>query len=106
MRASNIQRLPKSKAVAFLVRTYITPLVELKDEPQSLRELLGAMEALARDMASYKGKQVWGDLVEAYCKETLKMYGLAGVDGAGHPEVMNEETRKEKMHDTGITVKI
>ena len=100
------QRLPISKAIAFLVRTYITPLVDLADEPESLKELLGAMRALPQDMADYKGKQIWGDVVEKYCTEQLEMHGLAGVDPTDQLEAGNEKRSNEKMSDASIVVKI
>lgn len=85
------QRLPKSGAIAFLVRTYLTPLTDLRDEPDSLRELMGAMKALPDDMAEYKARHIWGPTVEAYCAKILKEYDSSERE---------EKERSDSMMDT------
>ena len=66
-----LRRLSKSRAILFTVRTFMTPLVDLQDEVESVRELLGSIRAMPPEMAKYKARQVWGDVVEQWCEDTL-----------------------------------
>ncbi|KAF2493684.1 hypothetical protein BU16DRAFT_425374, partial [Lophium mytilinum] len=56
-----LRRLPRTRAVVFMVRTYVTKLTDLEGEEESVRELLGAVEALPEGVAGYKARQVWGE---------------------------------------------
>jgi hypothetical protein len=67
-----LRRLPRTRAILFTVRTYLTRVVDLEDEPESIRELLGAIEALPDNMARYKGRPIWGEAVESWCKKQLE----------------------------------
>lgn len=71
-----LRRLPKSRAILFTVRTYLLPLGELAEEPESIRNLLGAIQEMHPDMARYKGRQVWGQVVEDWCKSQLDRHGI------------------------------
>ncbi|KAF2802164.1 uncharacterized protein BDZ99DRAFT_343768, partial [Mytilinidion resinicola] len=62
-----LRRLPRTHAVVFMVRTYLTALQELEGEVGSVRELLGAVEALPQGVARYKARQVWGEVVVGWC---------------------------------------
>jgi Protein of unknown function (DUF3445) len=66
-----LRRLPRTGAILFLVRTYIKPLTELRDEPDSLRAFLASVRAMPPNMAKYKGRQVWGEVVEGWCEDIL-----------------------------------
>lgn len=72
-----LRRLPKTGAILFTVRTYLLPVVELSDEPESIRELLGAVREMHPEMARYKGKQIWGSVVEQWCEQKLRESGLS-----------------------------
>jgi len=67
-----LRRLPKTRAILFTVRTYITPITDLQGEPESVRELLGAIRAMPPEIAKYKARQVWGSVVEGWCEQVLK----------------------------------
>ena len=67
-----LRRLPKTRAILFTVRTYMLPITELENEPESIREFLGAIRAMPPEMAKYKAKQVWGDVVEEWCEAQLR----------------------------------
>ncbi|KFY15372.1 hypothetical protein V491_05701 [Pseudogymnoascus sp. VKM F-3775] len=54
-----LQRLPKTKAILFTVRTFFTPVTELESEPESIRELVDSALAMPEEMARYKCRQVW-----------------------------------------------
>ncbi|KIX08409.1 uncharacterized protein Z518_03065 [Rhinocladiella mackenziei CBS 650.93] len=67
-----LRRLPKTEAILFTVRTYMTPLLELQDDIESVRELLGAIRAMPPEMARYKGWPMWGKVVERWCEQRLR----------------------------------
>ncbi|OKL56284.1 hypothetical protein UA08_08456 [Talaromyces atroroseus] len=67
-----LRRLPRTGAILFLVRTYIMPLTDLRDDPDSLRAFLSSVRAMPPNMAKYKGRPVWGETVERWCAEILE----------------------------------
>jgi len=69
-----LRRLPRSRAVMFLVRTYLTPLIEMREEKESIYSLYAAVNAWPEEMAKYKGKNAWGGVFGAWCEEVLKDY--------------------------------
>ena len=71
-----LRRLPKTGAILFTVRTYLTPLKDLEDEPESVKELLGAIRALPEDMAIYKGCRLWESTIVPWCEQILQKAGL------------------------------
>lgn len=58
----------------FLVRTYLTPLIDLRDEKDSLHSLRSAVEAWPEEMARYKGRHVWEGVLRSWCDEVLGDY--------------------------------
>jgi hypothetical protein len=76
-----LRRLPKTGVILFTVRTYLLPVVDLKDDPESVSELLGAIRAMPKEMAEYKGRHLWGSTVEPWCEETLEQAGLSVLGG-------------------------
>lgn len=66
-----LTKLPKSGAVVFTIRTYLTPMAELKNEPLEVRErLAGAIKLLPEDIAKYKRSKEWGPAVVQYLEES------------------------------------
>lgn len=62
-------RLPKSNAILFTVRTYMTPLISLGDEElRALRSQIAGWEA---DMKTYKAHHLWGPKLEQWCEAKL-----------------------------------
>ena len=59
--------LPQSKAVIFCVRSYMTPLSEIKacGEGQMLAE---ALESMPEKLFDYKRGKFWGDVVLSHLK--------------------------------------
>ncbi|KAK6334217.1 hypothetical protein TWF696_002718 [Orbilia brochopaga] len=55
-------RLPESKAMAFFVKTYMTPLAQIKAEGQG-DALATAIEGMPEKLAFYKRRVVWGRAV-------------------------------------------
>lgn len=58
----------------FMVRTYLTPVTDLKDEKDNLWAFREAVNAWPPEMAKYKAKQVWGEVFEEWCQEVLGDY--------------------------------
>ncbi|TVY59599.1 hypothetical protein LSUE1_G010083 [Lachnellula suecica] len=69
-----LRRLPRSGAVMFMVRTYLTPLTILKEEKQNLFALRNAVSAWPAEMAKYKGRHAWGEVLSEFCGTVLKNY--------------------------------
>lgn len=82
-----LRRLPRTGAVIFLVRTYLTPVTTLREEKDNLYSLRSAIEAWPDAMARYKGRHVWREVFEAWCKEVLGDYVPEGIQTsqAGRP---------------------
>lgn len=60
-------RLPKSGAVIMLVRTYLTPVKQIREE--GLGEVMAnAIESLPDDLAVYKRRKTWGKAVAEYLR--------------------------------------
>lgn len=60
-------RLPKSRAVIMLVRTYLTPMKQIREE--GLGEVMAnAIESLPEDLALYKRRKTWGKAVTEYLR--------------------------------------
>lgn len=63
-----VTRVPKTKAVVFTIRTYLTPLNELRLEDGVPQRLCSAIDELPTDMAAYKRRAAWGEAVKAYLR--------------------------------------
>lgn len=61
------RRLPRTGALVFSVKTTLNTLDELP--PDQLRALATEIESWPEDMAKYKGREVWGQAVLAYCDQ-------------------------------------
>ncbi|KAJ9368427.1 hypothetical protein DTO282E5_6895 [Paecilomyces variotii] len=63
------RKLPQSGALLFGVKTTLTTLEELPRE--ELHNLVREMETWPEEVASYKGKDIWGDSVLHFCQQTI-----------------------------------
>lgn len=63
-----LTRLPTSKAVIMLVRTYLTPVKQIKEEGFGA-ELARGIESLPDDLAFYKRRGMWGRAVREFLIE-------------------------------------
>ncbi|KKY26744.1 hypothetical protein UCRPC4_g01435 [Phaeomoniella chlamydospora] len=67
-----LYRLPHSKALVFAFHTYIYPIEEIKQEPDSAAALIDAIDGLKKgnvpQMHFYKRAVVWGDAVQKYLR--------------------------------------
>ncbi|OWB72325.1 hypothetical protein B5S31_g2032 [[Candida] boidinii] len=63
-----LTKLPKSKSVVMVVRTYCYPLTQIRKEEEINDKLIGAINGIKGDLAIYKGKEGWQNLVLPYLK--------------------------------------
>ncbi|GLB33456.1 putative protein of unknown function (DUF3445) [Lyophyllum shimeji] len=63
-----LRRLPRTGAILFTIRTYLTPIDELSKEPGVARRLASALRGWGEDIGTYKGKFTggWWDVVLDY----------------------------------------
>lgn len=61
-----LRRLPKSGAIIFTIRTYLTPIVELGKEPGIPGRLASALRSWPDDVADYKGRTRYFDVLAQY----------------------------------------
>jgi len=77
------RRLPKSDAILFTVKTSLTPLRKLSGD--DLENLASRVRAWPEDVATYKGRDLWGHSVLGYRSEKLGMLGASCDDGSPDP---------------------
>ncbi|KAF5098502.1 hypothetical protein D0Z00_002024 [Geotrichum galactomycetum] len=63
-----LMRLPKSKAIVFTIRTYLTPIAQVKREGETGLDLASAIENLPPATRIYKTATVWGDAIIDYMR--------------------------------------
>ncbi|KAG5421841.1 hypothetical protein I9W82_000934 [Candida metapsilosis] len=65
----SLRRLPKTGAVAFTVRTYFIPIVELCKEPHVPRRLLNGITSWDEDVNEYRGFYKFKDVLLPYLEK-------------------------------------
>ncbi|KAI5818080.1 hypothetical protein BZA77DRAFT_343188 [Pyronema omphalodes] len=63
-----IWKLPGTGAIVFGIKTYLTPLSEIKQEAGEAEKLATAIEGLGDKMGRYKARGVWGSQVLQYLR--------------------------------------
>jgi dimethylamine monooxygenase subunit A len=66
-----LQRLPKTKAIVFSIRTYVTPIVEVTTDQDVARALRTSVRSYSPEVAKYKNKHIWNDVLEAHLQEVV-----------------------------------
>jgi hypothetical protein len=61
-----LRKLPKTGAVVFTIRTYFHPVTEVAKEPYVPGRLASAIRSWGNDVAKYKGREKYGDVLLAY----------------------------------------
>ncbi|PUU79948.1 hypothetical protein B9Z19DRAFT_977084 [Tuber borchii] len=61
-----LRRLPRSGGVVFTIRTYFLPITEMAKEPYAPGRLASAIRSWGDDVAKYKGRERWQDVLLAY----------------------------------------
>lgn len=62
----SLRRLPKSGGVVFTIRTYFHPVTEIAEEPYVPGRLASAVRSWGDDVAKYKGREQYGDVLLEY----------------------------------------
>ncbi|KAF5388178.1 hypothetical protein D9615_000075 [Tricholomella constricta] len=75
-----LRRLPRTGAILFTIRTYLTPIDKLAQEPGVARQLAGALRGWGDDIGAYKGKDSgeWWDVVMDYLDKVADEEGDDG----------------------------
>jgi len=62
----SLRRLPRSGAVVFTIRTYVHPIVEIAEEPGVAGRLASAIRSWDEDVARYKGREKYQEVLLEY----------------------------------------
>ncbi|KAF2724268.1 glycosyltransferase family 22 protein [Polychaeton citri CBS 116435] len=62
----SLRRLPRSGGVVFTIRTYFHPITEVANEPYVPGRLASAVRSWGDDVAKYKGRERYGDVLVEY----------------------------------------
>ncbi|KAG5644931.1 hypothetical protein DXG03_007396 [Asterophora parasitica] len=75
-----LRRLPHSGAILFTIRTHLTPIDKLAEEPGMARRLASALRGWGDDIGQYKGKTSggWWDVVMNYLDKVADEEGAGG----------------------------
>jgi len=74
-----LRRLPKTGAVLFTIRTYITPVVSLVREPGVPSRLASAVRSWPGVVARYKSREIFGEVLLSYLDEWATKQATAGI---------------------------
>lgn len=66
-----LQRLPKSQAIVFSIRTYVTPITEVTKDLNVARALRTSVASYSPQVSKYKNKPLWDALLTAHLNEIL-----------------------------------
>lgn len=70
-----LTRLPNTKALSFVIRTYVTPVTEIKEEDGVADTLTAAIDALPEEIYVYKGAQEWGPPLKRFLSGEIDAHG-------------------------------
>ncbi|KAL4996611.1 hypothetical protein BDV10DRAFT_195795 [Aspergillus recurvatus] len=62
----SLRRLPRTGAVVFTIRTYFEPITKIVEEPYVPGRLASAIRSWGDDVAKYKGRAKYGDILLEY----------------------------------------
>ncbi|KAF7539702.1 hypothetical protein G7054_g1951 [Neopestalotiopsis clavispora] len=66
-----LQRLPKTGALIFSIRTYVTPITEVTKDKERARALRTSVRSYGPELAKYKNKHLWNNALEAHLQEIV-----------------------------------
>ncbi|CAG9982988.1 unnamed protein product [Clonostachys byssicola] len=66
-----LQRLPKTRALLFTIRTYVTPIVEVTKDREAAQSLRTNVNSFGEDVAKYKNKVLWNDTLQRHIAKVL-----------------------------------
>ena len=70
-----LQRLPKTRAIVFSIRTYVTPILEITKDRDVALALRTSVDSYGPELANYKNKPLWQDVVGAHLDEIVRGQG-------------------------------
>ncbi|PYI11240.1 hypothetical protein BO78DRAFT_457705 [Aspergillus sclerotiicarbonarius CBS 121057] len=82
-----VRRLPRSGAVVFTFRTYFVPLQEIVEEDYVPGRLASAVRSWGEDVAKYKGKEVYEDVLLEFLDRKHREQLDRGLDMSREDEV-------------------
>jgi hypothetical protein len=82
-----IRRLPKTGAILFSVRTYFHPITEIANEPYVPGRLASAIRSWGDDVAHYKGREKYGEVLLEYLDRKHQEQVANGLDLEKEDEV-------------------
>lgn len=83
----SLRRLPRSGAIAFTVRTYFEPITEIVKEPYVPGRLASAIRSWGEDVARYKGREKYEEVLLEYLDRKHREQLEAGLDLEREDEV-------------------
>nr|POE93594.1 hypothetical protein CFP56_19606 [Quercus suber] len=90
----SLRRLPRSGGVAFTVRTYFLPVTALAAEPHVPGRLASAVRSWGDDVARYKGRERYGDVLLEYLDRKHAEQLEHGLDPARAEDGEDGESRR------------
>ena len=82
-----LRRLPRSGAVCFTIRTYFLPITEIAQEDYVPGRLASAVRSWDGTVASYKGREMYGDVLLEYLDKEHQKQLDRGLDVEKEDEV-------------------
>ncbi|KAG9600590.1 hypothetical protein KCU77_g2089, partial [Aureobasidium melanogenum] len=67
-----LQRLPKTRALLFSIRTYITPITEVTRDKEVAAALRTSVGSFTEDVAGYKNKALWNSVLCEHLEQVLE----------------------------------
>ena len=67
-----LQRLPKTGAIAFSIRTYITPITEVTKDKDIALALQTSVGSYSPEVSKYKNKHLWDNVLSDHLRELLQ----------------------------------
>ncbi|KAI5212580.1 hypothetical protein AUEXF2481DRAFT_40608 [Aureobasidium subglaciale EXF-2481] len=66
-----LQRLPKTRALLFSIRTYITPITQVTKDQEVAAALRTSVGSYTEDVAAYKNKPLWDSILRDHLEQIL-----------------------------------
>ena len=83
----SLRRLPRSGGVVFTIRTYFEPVTAICDEPFVPGRLASAVRSWGDDVARYKGREMYGDVLLGYLDQRHREQVEEGLEVEREEEV-------------------
>lgn len=83
----SLRRLPRSGGVVFTIRTYFHPITEIAEEPYVPGRLADAVRSWGDDVAKYKGRDRYGEVLLDYLDKKHEEQLANGLDVSKEDEV-------------------